>query len=572
VKALAQNDLNNVPAHQQPYPFWFWNWKMDHAEIRRQLGLMRDAGMTEVVIHGRTGLKTPFLSDDWFEAFAVVVEEAVAHGMRVWIYDEYNWPSGTAAATITADPKKREHYFEPDGTLVPEMGAELGPLSVDYLNADCTREYIAKCYQPYFDRFGRYFGNVIAGFFNDEPRFANPYPWSPSLKEPRPAPRDYYKRLGELVVQNHFRLIREWCDKHGALFTGHGMGEETLGSQTRYMGNSWEMIRCYHQPGVDHLGRATQGLHPRIGASIAHLTGNRLLTCETFAGCPWESKPEDLYRIAGWLYANGVTRVLFHGFFYTKEGEAARDWPPDLFFRWSGWNQMPAFIAWAGRVQYFLSRATPVCRVGLYYPIEEFQREFVPAQGFKTGYYDAAPVGNKTALDLHLNTGELMNAMIRHGIDFDLVPRQHLDTMGGRILVIPHGVDPKFSGTQLAQKGQSPEECIAQLDKMLGRRVRVTGPGAAPHPLPVSPRLSDPYMHEVADDEGVWVKQFTFQGRSAILLWNANNRVFDGECDLCEKKAWSLWTPSDGMYVSAGTVDRVKLHMQPCSMIVAIAE
>jgi hypothetical protein len=564
------SSLNDVPPHHQPYPFWFWNGAMDAAEIRRQLAIMREAGITEFIIHGRTGLRTPFLSDAWFDAVKAAVEDAAANDMRVWIYDEYNWPSGTANGTITADPRKREHFRRPDGSLQPIDHPEIGPRSVDYLNPDCTREFIVKCYQPYHDRFARYFGNTIAGFFNDEARLASPYPWSPAMKGPPPAPAEYYRCLGELIVRNHFKLIRDWCEARGVQFTGHVMGEETLGSGTRYMGDLWSTVSCYHQSGVDHLGPAAHGQHPWIPDSIARLGGSRLLTAEAFAGCPWEMSPRDLYRLGGWLYANGVTRLILHGFFYTREGPAATDWPPDLFFRWSGWSGMRDFICWAGRVQHFLARAQPCVRVALYHPLEEFQREFIPHPDFMLNYTDAAEVLNDRARAMHLNFGELMNSMIRRGIDFDVVPRQLLDRVNDRPLVVPSGPQPQFKGKTVAQGNRSPDDCIVELDRLLGRRVKVTGANSAPRPHPVSPRLSDPYLHEGKDDGGVWLREFTFEGRPAVLLWNANATDFTGTCDLVEKHRWSVWTPSDGKLESRGTADRIEVSLPAHNLAIAL--
>jgi UTP:GlnB (protein PII) uridylyltransferase len=78
---MGNSPLNHPPAYHQPYPFWFWNGLMDDKEIGVQIAHMRDAGITEFVIHGRTGLATPFLSDAWFAAVQTALEHAalIAH-------------------------------------------------------------------------------------------------------------------------------------------------------------------------------------------------------------------------------------------------------------------------------------------------------------------------------------------------------------------------------------------------------------------------------------------------------------------------------------------------------------
>ena len=133
-------DLEKIPRHNAPFPFWFWNGRMDPDEIRRQLGLMRDAGITEFIIHGRYGLQTEYLSDAWFDAVGAAVAEAEKTGMRAWIYDELNWPSGSAGGKVTADRKFCEHYLDAEGRLVPTKTA--ADASPDYLSAEAAKKFI----------------------------------------------------------------------------------------------------------------------------------------------------------------------------------------------------------------------------------------------------------------------------------------------------------------------------------------------------------------------------------------------------------------------------------------------
>jgi len=539
------NKLNVVPEYSQPYPFWFWNGIIEHGEVRRQISLLAEAGITEFVVHARTGLKTPFLSDAWFDAFGVAVEEARRRNMRCWIYDEYNWPSGTAGATITRDTSKREHFIAADGSLCTENGKHHGPLSVDYLNPACTDQFIAKCYQSYFDRFSSDFGKTIPGFFNDEARFCNPQPWSPSLDEPYPV-SGAYARLGGLFAQNYFRRIRSWCDEHRALFTGHVMGEETLGSQVRFMGDAWSTIDAYNWAGVDHLGSACWGNHVRFAASIAHLRGETALTCETFAGCPWNISPQDLYRIAGWLYANGVTRILFHGFFYTREGEAQYDWPPDLFFRWDGWQQMPSFIEWASRIQHFLDRSRPVADVAIYYPLAEFCSDYTPDLDFKTNFDDTNRVMGETARRYHLEFGRIINELVRRNISFDVVPAHKLDAVKERILIAPYRAEPEFDGRMVQQGERTAEAAADELDRLLEERPQIIGERCEPRPRAVSDCISDPYMHEGRDEGGVLLRRMIFENRPAMLIWNANSHQFTGSVRVPERRTWIVWDPRDG--------------------------
>lgn len=52
-------------------------------------------------MHSREGLRTRYLSEEWFAAVKACVEEAQKRGMKAWLYDEDRWPSGAAGGLVT---------------------------------------------------------------------------------------------------------------------------------------------------------------------------------------------------------------------------------------------------------------------------------------------------------------------------------------------------------------------------------------------------------------------------------------------------------------------------------------
>lgn len=84
----------------RPVLMWFWNASLNEAEIRRQIAMFEQARIREFFIHPLYGLEVPYLSDAYFDAFGVAIDEARKRGMRVWLYDEYAWPSGTAGGSV----------------------------------------------------------------------------------------------------------------------------------------------------------------------------------------------------------------------------------------------------------------------------------------------------------------------------------------------------------------------------------------------------------------------------------------------------------------------------------------
>ena len=84
-------------------PFWFWNGKMEDGEIARQVREMESQGIRGFFIHPRQGLSVPYLSEEWFRKVGIAVEEAKKHGLEVWLYDEYPYPSGVSGGQVLLD-------------------------------------------------------------------------------------------------------------------------------------------------------------------------------------------------------------------------------------------------------------------------------------------------------------------------------------------------------------------------------------------------------------------------------------------------------------------------------------
>jgi hypothetical protein len=94
-------------------PFWFLNGELDPEEMRYQLGELRRAQMQGVILHGRYGLEMPYVGETYLERIALAAEEGVAQGLTTWIYDEMNWPSGTAdKRVLQARPDLAQRYIE----------------------------------------------------------------------------------------------------------------------------------------------------------------------------------------------------------------------------------------------------------------------------------------------------------------------------------------------------------------------------------------------------------------------------------------------------------------------------
>jgi hypothetical protein len=110
---LTKESFTNPPLEMGIIPFWFWNGDLDYDEMAWQLREYHAKGVRSIFIHGRMGLKNGYLSDHWFDRVRFCVDEAKKIGIDTWIYDEMDWPSGTAERQVLkAYPHLAQRYLD----------------------------------------------------------------------------------------------------------------------------------------------------------------------------------------------------------------------------------------------------------------------------------------------------------------------------------------------------------------------------------------------------------------------------------------------------------------------------
>ncbi len=202
-------------------PFWSWNSKLDADRLCRAIDSMHSAGMGGFFMHSRYGLKTQYLSEEWFECISACVECARELGMKAYLYDEDRWPSGAAGGIVTrknpeygmvflrcttsAQPAKNAErlatfdvaldasglmlsYREADapaqaaaGRLRVSFDVVPSPTSgwyndgqyLDTMSPDAVAEFIHVTHQAYADRYSEDFGGLIPAIFTDEPNYGS---------------------------------------------------------------------------------------------------------------------------------------------------------------------------------------------------------------------------------------------------------------------------------------------------------------------------------------------------------------------------------------------------------------
>ncbi len=95
-KASLFQQFQDPPKTYSVRPFWFWNGLLDEKEVDRQIREMVSQGVYGAYVHNRTGLQTPYLSEEYFRIVKSAYESSKKHGFLFGMVDEYEWPGGEA--------------------------------------------------------------------------------------------------------------------------------------------------------------------------------------------------------------------------------------------------------------------------------------------------------------------------------------------------------------------------------------------------------------------------------------------------------------------------------------------
>jgi hypothetical protein len=105
--------LKHPPREYGILPFWFLNGELDPEEMRYQLRELREKRLPGIILHGRFGLELEYIGPDYLDRIRLAVDEGERLGLTTWIYDEMNWPSGTANFKVLKErPDLAQRYIE----------------------------------------------------------------------------------------------------------------------------------------------------------------------------------------------------------------------------------------------------------------------------------------------------------------------------------------------------------------------------------------------------------------------------------------------------------------------------
>lgn len=247
-----------------------------------------DKGITQFLMYPRDGCDVPYMSERWLTICRDFIETAAAYGMEVWLYDEFNWPSGTCFGKVMEeDPSfTAQHVKVKNGVCRIEKtrlsDGRIPDSYADILNPDAVDCFIRLTHEVYYKHFAPWFGTVIRGIFTDEPSFlyynhpaghsiwngGYPYFKDAEILYAEKTGRDlfadmaegseaflhdYYDLLGERFRDVFVKRLADWCSEHGILLTGHLMSEHDIHSAVSSSGDTISALRRFTLPGMDEI-------------------------------------------------------------------------------------------------------------------------------------------------------------------------------------------------------------------------------------------------------------------------------------------------------------------------------
>lgn len=257
--------------------------KPTRVEIYSYLSSLKENGIEQALLYPRSGCEIEYLSDEWFLTIGNFIECAKELDMNIWLYDDFNWPSGDCGGRVSIIPEYRLMAIstndEDFGKICCESKHNSGLFGEKYfpnlLSNECV-DYFIKCtHEEYYKRFKDYFGSVIKGIFTDEPSIGysckNGYiPYYVGMENDyfELYKRDFFKDMSLksdeffknaiTLISNRFKCcyidkLASWCKEHGILLTGHLMCDNEPFWSTIHNGNILKNLSSISLPGIDEI-------------------------------------------------------------------------------------------------------------------------------------------------------------------------------------------------------------------------------------------------------------------------------------------------------------------------------
>lgn len=287
---------------------------------------------------------------------------------------------------------------------------------VDLMNPATVDAFLELTLGAYQRAVGEHFGTTIPGVFTDEPCYQffghkrGLLPWTPELPAyfldcygydltewlellfctageagRTDAPpfsarntaeaharvrHDFFAAASQRFTESFTRRYHERTRALGLIFTGHFMSEDTLESQTTWIGAAMPNYEHMDWPGIDKLGRhVAQNVTVKQVSSVADQLSKQRTFSEVF-GCAGQDFTFSGQRwIHGWQAVLGINVLDPHLALYTMAGERKRDFPANLFYQQPWWVHQNVASAALARLNLLMTHGRRRVDIAVIHPI-----------------------------------------------------------------------------------------------------------------------------------------------------------------------------------------------------------
>ncbi|OGV70488.1 MAG: hypothetical protein A2283_09620 [Lentisphaerae bacterium RIFOXYA12_FULL_48_11] len=385
----------------------------DEKVIKETLETYKAAGVDQYLIYPRSGCELEYMGEEWLQVCEWFAKHAKRLNMNLWLYDEFNWPSGSCKGKVPAenpDFEARQYavYKTPSGAF--EWKIIHSPGWVDNYSFKAMERFIELTHKKYEQRLNVYMGNTIKGIFTDEP--AHPFP---AQIPPKPAlvfryfdnAEDEYKArigrnlktdveayisdntkdevwatyadlIGTRFRKAYFDPIQAWCNRMGIYSTGHMISENSTSASAKFNGNPLHVLKGLNLPGMDEISTRTdpaqiEWLTLAVAQHAAGRKGNGGLV-ELFALGP-SDQTHAIHRQMIWLCAmHKMDRYVLAIAPIDARGNVEKHAYFNPFSRMQPWFPALRLLGDESRIAAQFACKPVICDIGIRYPQAESAR------------------------------------------------------------------------------------------------------------------------------------------------------------------------------------------------------
>ena len=282
------------------------------------------------------------------------------------------------------------HYIGEGGIRIREET----PPAADILNPEAVASFIDLVYERYAKEFGNYFGTTIIGIFTDEPSPLGrggekglmpgsaallsqinrilgydftPFLadlWDDEFPESRKHRIDYTMAINTCLEENYYRLLGDWCRRHGISLMGHPAGSMDIGTERYFQIPGQDLVWRYVEPGPGALEGEHSTMAKCASSAMVHL-GLRRNSNELYGAYGHNLTYDEMAWLANWCFVRGHNLLFPHAFYYSIRGPRFDERPPDVGPNAEWWNNYKPFADACRRLSWLNTDSRQVCSLAI---------------------------------------------------------------------------------------------------------------------------------------------------------------------------------------------------------------